>query len=146
MKGTVKNLLTCTIRLQGSRWMFQATRMNGHMGSFTILPDQMQIISPLMVLMLVPLFDAVVYPCLNQCGSATALKRIGCGLFLCGLSFVASGIVELNLEVNSTIVLFISTIRASQLRPSLRPSFIYQRHLVVTIVQLCDIPSEFTFR
>lgn len=64
----------------------------------------MQIICPLMVLMLVPLFDTVVYPCLNRCGSATALKRIGCGLFLCGLSFVGSGIVELNLEVCITVI------------------------------------------
>jgi len=83
---------------QGSRWTFQATRMNGHVGSFVIQPDQIQIVSPLMMLVLVPIFDAVIYPFLNQCGGATALKRIGCGLFLCGLSFVVSGLVELNLE------------------------------------------------
>jgi len=102
--------LACWLKWQGSRWTFQATRMNGHMGSFIILPDQMQIICPLMVLVLVPLFDTIVYPCLNQCGKATALKRIGFGLLLCGLSFVGSGIVELNLEVSSTSAIVINSI------------------------------------
>ena len=89
---------------QGSRWTFQATRMNGALGSFVIKPDQMQIANPLLILMLVPLFESVIYPLLNKCFNFTPLRRIGCGLFLCGLSFVASGVLELQLEVSSLTV------------------------------------------
>ena len=33
---------------QGSLWTFQARRMNGDMGSFQVLPDQMQLANPFM--------------------------------------------------------------------------------------------------
>ncbi|KAI9551403.1 hypothetical protein GHT06_021736 [Daphnia sinensis] len=83
---------------QGSRWTFQATRMNGDLGGFVLKPDQMQIINPLLILLLVPLFEGVIYPCFKKSGLLTPLRRIGCGLVLCGLSFVISGFLELALE------------------------------------------------
>lgn len=83
---------------QGSRWTFQATRMNGDLGGFVLKPDQMQIINPLLILLLVPLFEAVIYPCFKKSGLLTPLRRIGCGLVFCGLSFVISGFLEIALE------------------------------------------------
>jgi len=47
---------------QGSRWTFQATRMNGALGSYTVKPDQMQLVNPALILILIPLFDAIIYP------------------------------------------------------------------------------------
>ena len=47
---------------QGSRWTFQATRMNGSIGSFSIKPDQMQLLNPALILLLIPLFDMFIYP------------------------------------------------------------------------------------
>lgn len=47
---------------QGSRWTFQATRMNGNFLGFRILPDQMQVAAPLMILAFIPLFDYIMYP------------------------------------------------------------------------------------
>ncbi len=47
---------------QGSRWVFQATRMNGALGSYIIKPDQMQLINPALILILIPLFDQAIYP------------------------------------------------------------------------------------
>ena len=53
--------------VQGSRWTFQATRMNGEtFGLFTILPDQMQVANPVLILLFIPLFDYVVYPLLRK--------------------------------------------------------------------------------
>ena len=46
----------------GSRWTFQATRMNGSLGTGTIKPDQMQVVNPLMILILIPIFDRFIYP------------------------------------------------------------------------------------
>ncbi|XP_054276764.1 peptide transporter family 1-like [Macrosteles quadrilineatus] len=43
---------------QGSSWKFQATRMNGSLGWFTIKPDQMQDINPLLIMVFIPLLLA----------------------------------------------------------------------------------------
>jgi dipeptide/tripeptide permease len=73
--------------------------MNGDLGGVVIKPDQMQIVNPLLILILVPIFETVIYPCFKKSGLLTPLRRIGCGLVLCGLSFVVSGFVEIALEV-----------------------------------------------
>ena len=85
--------------LQGSRWTFQATRMDGTLGSTSIKPDQLLIMNPLLIFALVPVFESVIYPCFKKCGLLTPLQRIGVGGLLAAFAFVLSGIVELNLEV-----------------------------------------------
>lgn len=86
--------------MQGSRWTFQATRMNGDLGGWVLKPDQIGIANPLMILVLVPIFESVIYPCFNKCNLLSPLRRIGCGLVFCGLSFVVSGLVEISLQVS----------------------------------------------
>jgi len=84
---------------QGSRWTFQATRMDGRLGDVaTIKADQLQIANPLLILALVPVFESVVYPLFARCRLLTPLQRIGTGGILAAVAFVVSGIVELNLE------------------------------------------------
>jgi len=84
---------------QGSRWTIQAMRMNGYTFGHQILPDQMQVANPILILTLIPLFDYVLYPALGKVGILkTPLQRIVTGCFLCGLAFVASGILELELR------------------------------------------------
>ncbi len=36
--------------------------MNGAVGSYIIKPDQMQLVNPAFILILIPLFDTVIYP------------------------------------------------------------------------------------
>ncbi len=85
---------------QGSRWTFQATRMNGETFGATILPDQMQVVNPLLILGFIPIFDYIIYPLLAKCNIfKTPLQRIVGGGVLAGLSFVVSGVLELQLEV-----------------------------------------------
>lgn len=83
---------------QGSRWTIQATKMNGEIGSFILLPDQMQVFNPLLVLIFIPLFEVALYPLLEKIGFRTPLKKLTIGGLLAALSFVISAIVELNLE------------------------------------------------
>ena len=73
--------------------------MDGDLGSVVVKPDQMQIVNPLLILILVPIFETLIYPCFKKSGLLTPLRRIGAGLVLCGLSFVVSGFLELALEV-----------------------------------------------
>ncbi|XP_075229609.1 solute carrier family 15 member 1-like [Lycorma delicatula] len=84
---------------QGSRWTFQASRTNGRLLGIPILPDQVQVINPAIVLLLIPFMEKTVYPCLAQEQILTnPLQRMVMGGFISASSFVASGILELKLE------------------------------------------------
>lgn len=84
---------------QGSRWTIQATRMNGDTFGWIILPDQMQVANPILILILIPVFDKGVYPLLNKFKILrTPLQKIVTGCALVALAFVMSGILELQLE------------------------------------------------
>ncbi|KAK6629287.1 hypothetical protein RUM43_003104 [Polyplax serrata] len=84
---------------QGSRWTFQATRMNGELGAFKIQPDQMQVINPILILAFIPLFESVVYPLLAKCRLLTRpLQKLTVGGVLAAAAFFISAIVETQLE------------------------------------------------
>ncbi len=40
--------------------------MNGMMGSYTIKPDQMSLVNPACILILIPLFQSFIYPFLTK--------------------------------------------------------------------------------
>ncbi|MFH4976393.1 hypothetical protein AB6A40_003102 [Gnathostoma spinigerum] len=86
---------------QGSTWVLQGRRMDGRIGPFTILPDQMNILNPLLVLILVPLFEAVIYPTVRRCCTVTPLRKMGAGGLLGVFAFVVAGFVQL--AVNKTM-------------------------------------------
>ncbi|KAL3275458.1 hypothetical protein HHI36_020218 [Cryptolaemus montrouzieri] len=52
---------------QGSRWTFQASHMNGKVFGMEIVPDQMQVVNPAMVLLMIPIFDTVFKPLFSSC-------------------------------------------------------------------------------
>lgn len=82
----------------GSRWTFQATRMYGQVGSSTIKPDQMQVVNPLLILFLIPIFDRIIYPVFAKFGLLVKpLQRMTAGGILTALSFFISGFLELEM-------------------------------------------------
>nr|CAD7438468.1 unnamed protein product [Timema bartmani] len=84
---------------QGSRWTFQATRMNGVIGSWILKPDQMQVINPLLILAFIPIFETGIYPLFAKCNLLIRpLQRMGVGGILAAVAFILSAIVELQLE------------------------------------------------
>lgn len=83
---------------QGSRWTLQATRMNGDFGSFTLKPDQVQVINPLLILVFIPLYEVIFYPVLNLVGIRRPLQKITLGGILAGVAFLCSMFVEIYLE------------------------------------------------
>lgn len=50
----------------GSRWTFQAARMNRSVGQYVLLPDQIQLFNSFLVIVLVKFFDVLVYPVLGK--------------------------------------------------------------------------------
>ncbi|XP_027709914.1 solute carrier family 15 member 1 isoform X2 [Vombatus ursinus] len=90
---------------QGSRWTLQATTMNGNFGAIEIQPDQMQTVNAILIVIMVPIVDAVVYPLIAKCGlNFTPLKRMTVGMFLASMAFVAAAIVQV--EIDKTLPVF----------------------------------------
>lgn len=83
---------------QGSRWTFQATKMNGNLGFYTIKPDQMQIFNPLMILVSIPLYEYALYPLLKLVKIRRPLQKMALGGILAGVAFILSMIVQLKID------------------------------------------------
>ncbi|XP_041637847.1 solute carrier family 15 member 1-like [Cheilinus undulatus] len=84
---------------QGSRWTLQATTMNGDFGLLTIQPDQMQTVNPILILVLVPIMDSIIYPLIAKCNlNFTPLKRMTVGMFLAALAFIAAALVQIQID------------------------------------------------
>uniref|UniRef100_A0A915E004 Uncharacterized protein n=1 Tax=Ditylenchus dipsaci TaxID=166011 RepID=A0A915E004_9BILA len=60
---------------QGSTWFLQARRMDGRVGPLTILPDQMNTFNPLIIIIMVPIFEAFIYPCLRKVCNVTPFAK-----------------------------------------------------------------------
>lgn len=73
--------------------------MDGYIGFYTILPDQMQVVNPLLILLFIPLFQYAIYPVLDKCKVLTTpLQRLTAGGVLAAVSFVVSAVIYLALE------------------------------------------------
>jgi len=84
---------------QGSMWIIQAKGMDGRLGGMTLLPDQMQVFNPVLVMIMIPVFEIAIYPALRACKvPTTPLARMIGGMTLVALSFVVCGIVEAAME------------------------------------------------
>ncbi|KAK2856744.1 hypothetical protein Q5P01_005479 [Channa striata] len=84
---------------QGSRWTLQATTMDGDFGVLVIQPDQMQTVNPILILLLVPIMDSLVYPLVSKCQlNFTPLRRMTVGMFFAALAFVAAALVQIQID------------------------------------------------
>jgi POT family proton-dependent oligopeptide transporter len=72
----------------GGEWTLQARNLNLHFLGLELLPEQVQVANPLLILVLVPLFNYLIYPAIHCFFPLTPLRKIGIGLFLISASFV----------------------------------------------------------
>ncbi|NXI69041.1 S15A1 protein, partial [Anseranas semipalmata] len=90
---------------QGSRWTLQATTMDGNFVAIQIQPDQMQTVNPILIVIMVPVVDAVIYPLIKKCKiNFTPLRKITVGMFLAGLAFIAAALLQL--QIDKTLPVF----------------------------------------
>uniref|UniRef100_A0A1B6MAZ4 Oligopeptide transporter 1 n=2 Tax=Graphocephala atropunctata TaxID=36148 RepID=A0A1B6MAZ4_9HEMI len=84
---------------QGSRWTFQAVHMDGKIGSFTIMPDQMQVINPVLIMVFIPIFELVIYPLLAKLKLIrTSLQKLFWGGIIAAVAFAISAYVEYKVQ------------------------------------------------
>ena len=62
-------------------------------------PAQMQALNPLLVMLLIPFNNIVLYPLLRRMGvEVTALRRMGFGIAFSGLAWVAAGLIQMSID------------------------------------------------
>jgi POT family proton-dependent oligopeptide transporter len=84
---------------KASTWVVQARDMDPKVGDFTFQASQMQFINPLLVMLLIPLLTAVVYPAFQRLGwELTPLRRMPMGLVFGALSFVIAGYYQVVMD------------------------------------------------
>jgi POT family proton-dependent oligopeptide transporter len=77
-----------------SAWVLQAEDMNLRWLGFDWLPSQIQVLNPILVMVMIPLFQFLVYPALGRVIRLTPLRKIGIGLFVMTAGFGLSAIVQ----------------------------------------------------
>jgi POT family proton-dependent oligopeptide transporter len=89
---------------KASTWVLQGGEMvmfgpDHPLGWLVTQPAQMQAINPLLVMLLIPFNNLVLYPVLRRGGvEPTALRRMGAGIAFSGLAWVAAGLIQLQLD------------------------------------------------
>jgi proton-dependent oligopeptide transporter, POT family len=80
----------------GSTWILQAKMMDLHLaGDVTALPSQVQAANPLLVMLLIPFTNKVLFPVLERLHiRPTPLQRMTAGMVLTAASFVAAALVQ----------------------------------------------------
>jgi POT family proton-dependent oligopeptide transporter len=91
---------------KASTWIVQANSMVttfalfGH--SFTLLPAQMQALNPLLVMILIPFNNLVLFPVLERAGfKPTALRRMTAGIAFSALSWVVIGTIQVSMDAGT---------------------------------------------
>lgn len=86
---------------KASTWVLQGNQMvmfgpESWLGWLVTQPAQMQAINPLLVMLLIPFNNLVLYPLLRRAGfEPTPLRRMGFGIAFSGLAWVCAGIIQL---------------------------------------------------
>jgi POT family proton-dependent oligopeptide transporter len=84
---------------QSSTWVFQSQAMNRNLFSWSIPPDIIPTFNDILVCVLIPLLDRLVYPALRRCGlPLLPLSRIAAGILCTALAFVCSGLLQLYID------------------------------------------------
>ena len=71
--------------------------------------------NPVLILVMIPLFDQVIYPCLERVGlSLKPLRRMLLGMLLGALAFLTSGLLQLVIESRASTGVGSSSVSATQ--------------------------------
>ena len=76
--------------------------MDSYFGSnFYLQADQIQAINPVLILILIPFFNWIVYPVFGKCNLLKKpLQRMVIGMFLAGIAFIAAALVEYGIQTS----------------------------------------------
>jgi POT family proton-dependent oligopeptide transporter len=84
---------------KASTWVLQAEKLTLPGLSWFTSPSQMQALNPLLVMLLIPFNNVVLYPLLRSAGvQVTPLRRMTTGIAFAGLAWIAAGALQLVID------------------------------------------------
>jgi POT family proton-dependent oligopeptide transporter len=81
-----------------SSWIVQAKSMDRKLFGVEWLPEQIQTVNPLFILIMLPLFSYLVYPMVDKIVRLTPLRKIGAGLFVTAASFFLVALIQTRID------------------------------------------------
>ncbi|MBV9671850.1 MAG: POT family MFS transporter [Verrucomicrobia bacterium] len=82
----------------GGEWTLQAKKMDLNIFGMSLLPEQVQIANPILVLLLIPVFNYLIYPAFSRFFPLTALRKMGLGLFFTSASFLIISLIQIRID------------------------------------------------
>lgn len=87
---------------KASTWILQAQAMELPSWGFFESASQMQALNPLLVMLLIPFNNMVLYPGLERIGiRVTPLRRMTAGMIFAGFSWIAAGAIQLTIDAGT---------------------------------------------
>jgi POT family proton-dependent oligopeptide transporter len=84
---------------RGASWVLQAKQMNLDFFGTQLLPAQIQALNPFFMMLLIPVCQWGIYPLAERLGYRwTLLRKMGWGMVMAGLAFIAMGILQTFLD------------------------------------------------
>jgi dipeptide/tripeptide permease len=94
----------CVFDSTGSVWLLQRLDMAMCLGLLCLEPDMLGFLNPLLIIILIPVFDQLLMPCLERCATdaagrrswlyPTPLRKMAVGMQFGALAFVISGALQ----------------------------------------------------
>src|SRR6202162_3344744 len=85
----------------GGEWTLQARNLNLHFLGLKLLPEKVQGANPLLILILIPIFNYLIYPAIHRVFPLTPLRKIGLGLFLISASFLVIWWIQARIDAGA---------------------------------------------
>lgn len=111
---------------QGSRWIFQATRMNGNLGFYTVTPDQMIVLNPVFAIITLPICNYIIYPLLAKLKIKTLLQKMTIGGMLAVVAFIIAAFIEEEIDKDHISIFWLTP---QYLVLALSENFLFVSHL-----------------
>ena len=88
-------MISMSLLQMQSSFLLQGLNMDLRLGSFEIPAASLSLIDAMIILLLIPFMDRIVYPLLQRCNiTLTPLRRIGTGMVFATLSVIAAAVTE----------------------------------------------------
>lgn len=86
--------------MNSAEWVLQSEKLDLNLGVFgwKILPSQIQTVNAVFLLLMIPIFNYVIYPLVGKIVKLTPLRKIGFGLFTTGFSFVIIAFLQTKVD------------------------------------------------
>ena len=85
-----------------STWVLQADDMNRRFLGVTWLPSQVQLVNPVLILILIPLFTFVIYPAINKVFPLTPMRKMSIGFFVMTIGFGITAVAQEAIDAGQT--------------------------------------------